>query len=569
MTKIQSINPNQFYIAQNAEVSLKLAGNTAQVTFTAGKNKKCPIKNLSKDEFVNLSTGEVKKRRHSENSFQSPKSVRKSINSLMDLIRCNATNPSNCKWITLTYREESIINYDTENGTISFLETYADKSTSKVYAVTDHYSVYMVASTYDFLRVSDISRKKSLEESGENGSETKQYGQIINRGYYFIEPNKQVVKHPFWIVERQDEFFIIEDNTDSIPLLLIGNLDRIIDLLPTITRYTRKTYREKLYNDESVPYLPHYAYWADMRGGVEGIAVESSNFSDNEQYYARLSNGNIVLLDKDPNFGDKTVDSDSDGICDIDELGVKTKIPVYDPASNKNLLLEAWTFKSNPVAKDTDGDGILDHYDVEPLIYNYVVVEEDDDHITFNTGNVWYKVKMIPIQYRKAFYVESNFDLAELAGEVPNYRDEIQKIAENEKTDFSTTELSIAYILGLDIKYINGSRISKFTTNKLQHEFSHASDFGIEGNWNSAKGIEYQNAIQNNINNATDIYILKYRGTDVYVYYNSNTGLGSYVDYLGNYVGGWKFSSNQLNYHITNGLKIYLESCCLWEVILI
>ena len=50
-----------YYIAHNAKVSLKLAGNTAQVTFTAGKNKKCPIKNLSKDEFVALSTGEVKK----------------------------------------------------------------------------------------------------------------------------------------------------------------------------------------------------------------------------------------------------------------------------------------------------------------------------------------------------------------------------------------------------------------------------------------------------------------------------------------------------------------------------
>ncbi len=106
MTKIRSINSNQLYIAQNAEVSLKLAGNTAQVTFSAGKNKKCPIKNLSKDEFVDLSTGEVRKRNHSKNRFQSPKSVRKSINSLMDLIRCNATNPANCKWITLTYQEE-------------------------------------------------------------------------------------------------------------------------------------------------------------------------------------------------------------------------------------------------------------------------------------------------------------------------------------------------------------------------------------------------------------------------------------------------------------------------------
>ena len=106
MTKIRSINSNQVNIAQNAEVSLKFAGNTAQVTFTAGKNRKCPIKNLSKDEFVDLSTGEVKKRQHSTNRFQSPKSVRKSINSLMDLIRCNATNSNNCKWITLTYQEE-------------------------------------------------------------------------------------------------------------------------------------------------------------------------------------------------------------------------------------------------------------------------------------------------------------------------------------------------------------------------------------------------------------------------------------------------------------------------------
>ena len=86
MTKIQSINSNQLYISQNAEVSLKLAGNTAQVTFTAGKNKKCSIKNISKDEFVDLSTGEVKKRRHSENRFQSPKAMIFNDNEVADLI---------------------------------------------------------------------------------------------------------------------------------------------------------------------------------------------------------------------------------------------------------------------------------------------------------------------------------------------------------------------------------------------------------------------------------------------------------------------------------------------------
>ena len=44
MTKIKSINSNQLHITQNAEVSLQIEGNTAQVTFTAGKNKRCPIK---------------------------------------------------------------------------------------------------------------------------------------------------------------------------------------------------------------------------------------------------------------------------------------------------------------------------------------------------------------------------------------------------------------------------------------------------------------------------------------------------------------------------------------------
>ena len=39
MTKIQSINPNQLYIAQNAKVSLKLVGNIAQSTYITDKIK--------------------------------------------------------------------------------------------------------------------------------------------------------------------------------------------------------------------------------------------------------------------------------------------------------------------------------------------------------------------------------------------------------------------------------------------------------------------------------------------------------------------------------------------------
>lgn len=98
---------------------------------------------------------------------------------------------------------------------------------------------------------------------------------------------------------------------------------------------------------------------------------------------------------------------------------------------------------------------------------------------------------------------------------------------------------------------------TKYTNSKLQHEYKHAKDFGVEGNWNKNKAVEYQNAIQNHIDTASNVYQSTYRGQDVYVYLSQDTGLGAYVDMTGNYIGGWKFSSEQINYHLTNGSKIY------------
>lgn len=64
---------------------------------------KCPIQNISKDKYLDKETGEIKERAHNVSRYQSPKSVRKSINKLMDLIRCNAVDSSKCKWLKLTY----------------------------------------------------------------------------------------------------------------------------------------------------------------------------------------------------------------------------------------------------------------------------------------------------------------------------------------------------------------------------------------------------------------------------------------------------------------------------------
>ncbi|WZU00995.1 hypothetical protein MGH68_16180 [Erysipelothrix sp. D19-032] len=96
----------------------------------------------------------------------------------------------------------------------------------------------------------------------------------------------------------------------------------------------------------------------------------------------------------------------------------------------------------------------------------------------------------------------------------------------------------------------------KYETSKLQHEFKHAKDFGIEGNWNKANGDAFQNALNNHVKSADSILQSTYRGQDVHVYINSVTGNGTYFDLNGNFIGGWKFSLEQMNFHLTNGIPI-------------
>lgn len=97
---------------------------------------------------------------------------------------------------------------------------------------------------------------------------------------------------------------------------------------------------------------------------------------------------------------------------------------------------------------------------------------------------------------------------------------------------------------------------TKYTTSKLQHEFRHANDFGIEGSWNKQNGIAFQEAIQNHIDTSPEVYLSTYKWEQVYVYYNPETGLGAYVDLQGNFICGWKLSESQIYFHLTNGILI-------------
>ena len=97
--RIKKVSSDTIKLYETSQVKFKIAEehqrieskfNSLEVQFTAGNNNHCPIQNISKKAL---------------SRYQTPKSVRKSINRLMDLIRCNATEPSYCKWITLTYAD--------------------------------------------------------------------------------------------------------------------------------------------------------------------------------------------------------------------------------------------------------------------------------------------------------------------------------------------------------------------------------------------------------------------------------------------------------------------------------
>jgi RHS repeat-associated protein len=101
-----------------------------------------------------------------------------------------------------------------------------------------------------------------------------------------------------------------------------------------------------------------------------------------------------------------------------------------------------------------------------------------------------------------------------------------------------------------------GSGINiNFDPRKLQHEFKHAGDFGITGKWNKQNASAYQQALENHVTGKnTQTITGTYRGTiSVTHYFDPTTGLNVMVDTNGNYVAGWRLSSDQIKYLTTTG----------------
>lgn len=94
-----------YSIGQEDLVCLKTMGHIYEICYIEKKNNKISTQLIDKDHYIYLPTGEVFECNHIENRSENKFQVGQSLKRLRDYINTNVVEPKNCKWITLTYRE--------------------------------------------------------------------------------------------------------------------------------------------------------------------------------------------------------------------------------------------------------------------------------------------------------------------------------------------------------------------------------------------------------------------------------------------------------------------------------
>lgn len=103
-------NIDNYSVYGGSLVKYTRMGNISHIVCLARKNNSCPIKKISKEEYVLLDTGEIFNCNHIENRSQNINTIRFSIANLRNLINNNFVGGQNELWITLTFGKNKIYN---------------------------------------------------------------------------------------------------------------------------------------------------------------------------------------------------------------------------------------------------------------------------------------------------------------------------------------------------------------------------------------------------------------------------------------------------------------------------
>lgn len=100
-----------------------------------------------------------------------------------------------------------------------------------------------------------------------------------------------------------------------------------------------------------------------------------------------------------------------------------------------------------------------------------------------------------------------------------------------------------------------GSIALNFDTSQLQHEFPHAGDFGIKGNWNKQAGQDFQQALEDIVKNpSTKEYTITFRGEAGYkAYLDPQSGKAVIFKPNGDFHAAWSLSADQVRAVVVNG----------------
>ena len=97
--------PNS-YISNDDIVNVKIINNDVILTKVYFQNTKCRIKNISKKEYEDVATGEVKEKKLNKTGSINITSAKKSSKKLRELINNNVDTSGRCLLLTLTYEDE-------------------------------------------------------------------------------------------------------------------------------------------------------------------------------------------------------------------------------------------------------------------------------------------------------------------------------------------------------------------------------------------------------------------------------------------------------------------------------
>ena len=82
-----------------------VSGNVTEFIEISSKPAAPSIRKVSADEYIDLSSGELKRFDKSDSRADNTDSLRKSFKQLRDLVNCNTTDNKAIHWVTLTYAE--------------------------------------------------------------------------------------------------------------------------------------------------------------------------------------------------------------------------------------------------------------------------------------------------------------------------------------------------------------------------------------------------------------------------------------------------------------------------------